>query len=348
VNNSVASATGSGSKTEDRPPLWLAVVTAGAASLARARRSTPRSHATSEATHFEAPVSAREDPPKPADIPARGWLEILKGLWHSFTKDRLLALAAGVTFYAILAIFPAIAALVSLYGLFADPKTIANQLDFMTGVLPGGGMDILRDELTRVSSSGSRSLGFAFLASLAVSLWSANAGIKALFDTLNLVFKEDEKRGIIKLNAVSLAFTLGTIVFALLALGAIVVVPIVFNFVGLGHLTQTLLNYLRWPILLIGIGLALSLIYRFGPSRTDAHWHWITLGSACGAILWLFSSLLFSWYAANFGSYNKTYGALGAAIGFMIWIWISVITVLLGAELDAQGERHDDEHRRRA
>jgi membrane protein len=284
-------------------------------------------------------VRAREDPPKPAEVPSQGWLEILKGLWHSFNKDRLLAIAAGVTFYAILAIFPAIAALVSLYGLFADPKTIGSNIDLMSGVLPGGGLDVLRDELMRVSSSGSRSLGLALLGSLAVSLWSANAGIKALFDTLNLVFKEEEKRGIVKLNAVSLAFTIGAIVFALLALGAIVVVPIVFSFLGLAGITEALVNYLRWPILLIGIGLALSLIYRFGPSRTDAHWHWITLGSACGALLWLIASVLFSWYAASFGSYNATYGTLGAAIGFMIWIWISVVTILLGAELDAQGEQ---------
>ena len=163
--------------------------------------------------------------------------------------------------------------------------------------------------------------------------------MKALFDTLNLVFKEEEKRGIIKLNAISLAFTLGAIVFALLALGAIVVVPILFNFIGLAGLAGTLVNYLRWPVLLIAVGVAISLIYRFGPSRTNAHWHWITVGSACAALLWLASSVLFSWYAANFGSYNKTYGALGAVIGFMVWIWISVITILLGAELDAQGER---------
>jgi membrane protein len=310
-----------------------------ATGLARARRPAADKRPSTERHQFERSPGNGKDAPKPDDVSARGWLEILKRLWRSFTKDRVLALAAGVTFYAILAIFPAIAALVSLYGLFADPKTIASQLDLMSGVLPGGGLDVLRDELTRVASSGNRSLGFAFLGGLAVALWSANAGMKALFETLNLVFKEEERRGIIRLNAISLAFTLGTIVFALLALGAIVVVPIIFNFIGLGGLTETLVNYMRWPLLLVAIGLALSLIYRFGPSRMDANWHWITLGSACAAILWLIASVLFSWYAADFGSYNKTYGALGAAIGFMIWIWISVITVLLGAELDAQGER---------
>jgi membrane protein len=340
VNKSVARHISPGTASADRPPLWLALITAMAATgLARARRSAAEQRPARQRHQFERSPGNGKDAPKPDDVPARGWFEILKGLWRSFTKDRVLALAAGVTFYAILAIFPAIAALVSLYGLFADPKTIANQLDLMSGVLPGGGLDVLRDELTRVASSGNRSLGFAFLGGLAGALWSANAGMKALFETLNLVFKEEERRGIIKLNAISLAFTLGTIVFALLALGAIVVVPIIFSFIGLGGLTETLVNYMRWPLLLVAVGLALSLIYRFGPSRTDALWHWITLGSACAAILWLIASVLFSWYAADFGSYNKTYGALGAAIGFMVWIWISVITVLLGAELDAQGER---------
>jgi len=209
----------------------------------------------------------------------------------------------------------------------------------MNGVLPGGGIDVVRDQVTRVASAGSSTLGIAFVIGLGVSLWSANSGLKALFDTLNLVFKEDEKRGFIKLNLVTLLFTAGIIVFALLALGAIVVLPLAFRYLGLQHFADTLLSYLRWPILLVGVGLLLSMIYRFGPNRENPHWHWITLGSACGSILWLAASILFSWYAANFGSYNKTYGTLGAAIGFMIWIWISIITVLLGAELDAQGEQ---------
>ena len=197
-------------------------------------------------------------------VPARGWLEILQGLWRSFTKDRVMALAAGVTFYAILESSQH-AALVSLYGLFADPKTIASQLDLMSGVLPGGGLTFCEMNCTS-RIEWNRSLRFAFLGGLAGALWSANAGMKALFETLNLVFKEEERRGIIKLNAISLAFTLGTIVFALLALGAIVVVPIIFNFIGLGGLTEILVNYMRWPLLLVAIGLALSLIYRFGPS----------------------------------------------------------------------------------
>jgi membrane protein len=163
--------------------------------------------------------------------------------------------------------------------------------------------------------------------------------MKALFDALNIVFKVDEKRGFIKLNAISLAFTLGGIGFAILALSAIVIVPVLLNYVGLGSVTGMLLGLLRWPVLLVTVALWLSLIYWHGPSREEPRWRWITLGSASAALLWLIASLVFSWYAGSFGSYNKIYGSLGAVIGFMVWIWISVIVVLLGAELDAETKR---------
>jgi membrane protein len=275
----------------------------------------------------------------PAELPPPGWFNVFKRIWHSFSEDRVLALAAGVAFYGLLALFPAIGSLVALYGIFADPGTIAAHLDTLSGVLPGGSMDVLRNELTRVSASGRSTLSFAFLFGLVVSLWSANAGMKALFDTLNVVFKEKEKRGFFLLNAISLVFTVGAIAFGIFVLAATVVVPSIFSFIGLGGLTETLFKLLRWPILLVAVGLGLSLIYRFGPSRTVAHWHWITLGSAGATVVWLVSSILFSWYAGHFGSYNKTYGALGAIVGFMVWMWISIIVVLLGAELDAKGER---------
>jgi membrane protein len=272
----------------------------------------------------------------------RQWMGVLLRVWEDISKDRVFALAGGVAYYGLLALFPAIAALVALYGLFADPTTIVTHLDSLSGVLPGGGIEVLRDELTRISESGNRVLSITFLAGLTVSLWSANAGMKALFDALNIAFKVEEKRSFIKLNAISLAYTVGAIGFAILALSAIVVVPVLLNYVGLGSLTGTLLTLLRWPALLVAVMLWLSLIYWHGPSREKSRWHWITLGCTSAALLWLIASLLFSWYAGSFGSYNKTYGSLGAVIGFMVWMWISVIVVLLGAELDAETERERD------
>jgi membrane protein len=244
-----------------------------------------------------------------------------------------------VTFYSLLAIFPAVAALVSLYGLFADPNTIAAHLDSLSGLFPGGAVEVIRDQMNRVASQGSGKLGTTFAIGLATSLWSANAGIKSIFDALNLVYNEQEKRGLIRLNATSLAFTTGAILFMLVAIAAMVVVPVVLDYVGIGDATTAMLiKILRWPALFLVVALALAVLYRFGPSRSRPQWRWITWGSAFATLGWLAVSLLFSWYAENFGSYNKTYGSLGAAIGFMIWMWLSTIVILLGAELDAELE----------
>src|SRR5712691_2040375 len=262
-------------------------------------------------------------------------MNMLLRIYRKIGRDRVVALAAGVTFYSLLAIFPAIAALVALYGIFADPATIASHLDGLSGVLPTGALEVLRDELNRLASQRGGTLGLTFLAGLGTSLWSANAGIKALFDALNLVYGEEEKRGLIRLNAISLAFTTAAILFLLVALAAIVVLPVAMNFVGLPDVTETVVKAIRWPVLFLVVALALAEIYRYGTSHTEPRWRWITWGSAFAALAWLAASAVFSWYAENFGSYNKTYGSLGAVIGFMIWLWLSAIIILVGAEIDA-------------
>jgi membrane protein len=273
-----------------------------------------------------------------SEIPGRGWKDILWRTFQNISEDRVFLVAAGITFYSILALFPAIAALVSLYGLFADPATITSNLDQVSGILPGGAIEVIRDELNRVAAQGRNTLGFAFIVGFAVSLWSANAALKSLFDALNLVYHEEEKRGLIKLNLISLAFTTAMILFVLLALAAIVVVPIIINFLGLTDAANLIMQIARWPLLLVVVAVGLAVVYRYGPSRTKAQWRWITWGSAFAAVAWLALSILFSWYAANFGSYNKTYGSLGAIIGFMVWMWLSAIVVLIGAEIDAEME----------
>ena len=199
-------------------------------------------------------------------------------------------------------------------------------------------MDIARDQLTRVASKGRQSLGLTFLIGFAVSLWSANAAMKSVFDTLNIVYGEQEKRGFIRLNLVSLSFTVGAVLFVLLAIGSVIVLPFVLQHVGLSEAADRLLRLGRWPAMFVVLTLALALIYRYGPSRRTPRWRWVTWGSAIAAILWLAASALFSWYTANFGNYNETYGSLGAVIGFMTWLWISAIVILLGAELNAEME----------
>jgi membrane protein len=291
-----------------------------------------------------APAAAASEPGRgreagtPAEIPARGWKDILWRTYEEFGQDRLMSVAAGVTYYALLALFPAIGALVSVYGLFADPATIQDHLTALSGVLPGGALDIIREQVVRIASAGEGTLGLSFVIGLAVSLWSANAGMKAIFDALNIVYDEEEKRSFVKLNLESLTFTLAAVGFILVALAGIVVLPIVLDFVGLGSGIEWLLAIARWPVLLVAVVAGLAVLYRYGPSRDKAEWKWVTLGGIVAAVLWLVVSMLFSWYVANFGSYNETYGSLGAVIGFMTWIWISSVVVLLGAEINAEME----------
>jgi membrane protein len=281
------------------------------------------------------PLARRE---APAETPSRGWKDIALRVWRKFSDDRILLISAGVTFYAILAIFPGLAALVSLYGLVADPRTISQHLASLRGILPDGAIAIIGDQVKRLASSGGGSLGLTLAASLLLSLWSANGGIKSLFDALNIAYQEPEKRGLIGLNLQSLLFTVGALLFAILALTGIVVVPVVLNFLGLNEQAWYVV-WLRWPALLLIVIFSLAVLYRFGPSRKRPKWRWVSAGSVLAAILWLLASGLFSWYVTQFGSYNRTYGSLGAAIGFMTWIWISTIVVLSGAELNAEVER---------
>jgi membrane protein len=274
----------------------------------------------------------------PTEIPAKGWKDIVWRSYEEMNKDRILAVAAGVTYFGLLALFPAITALVSMYGLFADAATINDHLTAMSGFLPGGALDVIGDQVKRITAQGEGTLGFAFFFGLALSLWSANAGMKALFDALNVAYDEEEKRGFFALNLASLTFTLGAIAFVLLAVGGIVVIPIVLNFIGLGPVVEWILWLARWPALLLVIITGLAVLYRYGPSRDKAEWRWITPGSIFAALVWIVASMLFSWYVSNFANYNETYGSLGAVIGFMTWMWLSTTIVLVGAEVNAEIE----------
>ena len=217
-----------------------------------------------------------------------------------------------------------------------DPSSIHERLSLATGVLPQGALDILNEQLTRLTSHRTSALSVGFIGGLVVALWSANAGAKAVMDALSVAYGEKEKRSFFHLNLVALAFTLGTIFALMFALGAVVVAPIVLSHLGLSGASETLLDLARWPILLGLVVLGLTILYRYGPSLTDPQWSWLFPGNGIAALSWLVLSGLFSWYIAHFGNYDATYGSLGAAIGMMTWMWISAIVVLLGAELNAE------------
>jgi membrane protein len=279
----------------------------------------------------------------PHHIPAKGWMDVLYRVYLRIGDDRLLAVAAGAVFYMLLALFPAITALVSLYGLYNDPSTINQHLSLLSGVMPGAGIDIVREQVTRIALTSSSSLSFGFLFGLGLALWSANAGMKAIIDSLNVVYDEREKRSFIWLTLVAFAFTLGALVCILLALSAIVVLPLVLAWVGLHTQFGSILSWLRWPALLLVVLVALSVLYRYGPSRENARWRWLSIGAVFATVAWLVGSALFSWYLSNFANYDATYGSLGAGIGLMMWLWMSVIVILIGGELNAELEHQTAE-----
>jgi membrane protein len=336
-------------KRAEQPGFWLlsvlrllALVTLAAATFEMApKRLLPASPADvppPPVRRKERPLIVAGGAARPSQIPLRGWLSVGKRVAVDFVEHRLMAQAAGVVFFVLLAVFPAIAALISLYGLFADPKNVSAQLAGLSDMIPGGAMDIIRDQIARVSANGSGKLGFGLLLGLLTSLWSSNQGTKALFDVLNVAYDEREKRGFFRLTLVTLCVTLCMLVFVLLVLAVVVVAPIVVHVIGLDFLSGRLLWLLRWPVLLLVVSVLLSVLYRIGPSREQARWQWVSWGASFAAIAWLLVSLAFSYFVSNFGRFNATYGSLGAVIGFMTWIWMSVIVVLIGAELNAELE----------
>jgi membrane protein len=280
-----------------------------------------------------------QHPTSPIQIPWQGWKQILWRTYARINEDRLLAIAAGVVFFGLLAIFPAITALVSFYGLFANPSTIAANLQSLALMLPEGSFQIVQDQIGRVLAKGNTELGATFLFGLVLAIWSANAGVKALIDALNVAHGAREKRSFLQLNLLSLAFTIGGIAALLLMVAAVVAFPLVLDHLGLGPESKLIFSLARWPLLILILWGALGLLYRFGPSRDHPRWEWLNVGTLAAALLWIAGSSLLSWYLSNFANYNATYGSLGAAIGLMMWMWMSAIIVLWGAELNSEIER---------
>jgi membrane protein len=275
----------------------------------------------------------------PVHIPWLGWKDILYRTYLNIQENRLLALAAGVVFYSLLALFPGIAAGVSSYGMFSDASTIGKHLSLLADIVPGSVLDLLGNEITRIvqKSDGRLSLGFVF--GFLVALWSANAGMKAIFDALNIIYGEREKRSIVWLNVVSLFFTFCAIAGALVVIGAVVVFPLLLAALGASSFEAPLMiGVLRWPGMFVLVIIGLAVLYRYGPSRRLAKWRWTSVGSVFAAVVWLTVSSLFSWYLSNFANYDATYGGLGAVIGLMMWIWLSTIVVLVGAQLNSEIE----------
>jgi len=310
------------------------------------RPGPPQDHRNNEASSPETSVTRAATQPgrgrrsrSPFAIPWAGWKDIFWRTYQRIDDDRLLATAGGVVFFGLLSIFPAVTALVSSYGLFADPATISANLQTLATMLPEGSFQIVEDQVGRVVSKGNTTLGATFLLGLLLAIWSANAGVKSIFDALNVAYEEREKRSFIRLNSVSLAFTVGGIAALLLMVGAVVAFPLALNHLGMAPESKLIVALARWPLLFLILLVALAILYRFAPSRDAPRWQWLSLGAVTAALLWIAGSALLSWYLSEFANYNATYGSLGAAIGLMMWMWMSAIVIMFGAELNSEIER---------
>ena len=274
----------------------------------------------------------------PMDIPPRGWWQVLRRVWTEALSDRLSIMAAGCAFYALLALFPAISVLISLYGLILDPMSLEHQLEGARGVLPAAAYDLVAQRVHALAEKGATTLSWGVAFGVVLALWSAAAGTKALIIALNGAYEEHEKRPFLRYHFTALLFTLCGVLGVGVALSVIVGLPALLQLGWLGPWAQLGASVVSYLLLLAFVTLGLSLLYRFAPSRREAHWRWVTPGSAMAALLWLLASFLFSFYVGNFASYDTMYGSLGAVVVMLFWFYLSAFVVMLGAELNAELE----------
>jgi membrane protein len=278
---------------------------------------------------------AAETPPA---IPARGWKDVAWRVWKALTEDRIMLIAGGVTFYLLLALFPALVAFMSIYGLFLDPATAVDQAQTLNGVMPPAAVSLIADQLTRLASKPEQTLTFGLIMSILVAFWSANGGVKAIIEGLNVAYDEREKRSFLHVNAVAFCFTLGAMVLMIALIVAVAVIPAMLALLNLGTVGDLIIRLVRWPLLVLLLGVALTVLYRLGPSRRPPEWRWVTWGSGFATVAWLIMTIAFSTYLDRIADFNATYGALAAPIGFLLWVWLSIIVIILGGEINAEME----------
>ena len=275
---------------------------------------------------------------RPTEIPGRGWIQVAKRGWKEAKSDQVPLLAAGVAFYAFLGIFPALIAIVTIYGLFADPSTIANQLNSLTSALPGQARQLITDQVTALASRRS-TLGIGLIISVAIALWSASSGVSNLLTAINVAYDEEEKRGFVKKRLLSLGLTLGAIVFMVIMLGIVAVLPPLLKAVfGTGAL-RWVFQILGWLVLVVLVAVVLAILYRLAPERDAPRMRWVSVGAIVATVIWLLASIGFSIYSSTFGNYAKTYGVFAGIVVLLFWLWLSMYAILLGAEINAESEQ---------
>jgi membrane protein len=272
-------------------------------------------------------------------VTLRGWRQVLIRVKDSISEKNLSLIAAGAAFYAFMAIPAAFSALIALYGLVFDPANVERQVAGLEGVVPDEALTLLTGQLTTLTRHSNRTLGWGFLVSLGIALWSAQSGSSALISALNTVHAERDRRSLLEYYGASLALTFGLILFAIVALMLIAIVPVLLGYLPLGRYDRRLTELVRWPLLMVLLMFGLSAIYRFAPSSGVARWRWISWGAVASTLLWIAGSILFSIYVEEFASYDRTYGSLGAVVVLMMWLYVSAFAALLGATLNAEIDR---------
>ena len=275
----------------------------------------------------------------PREIPAPGWRDILWRVKDRISADNLSIISAGVAFYALLAIFPALIALVGLYGMLFDLQQVSQHLSALTAVLPGDAANLIGEQLGEVTSMERTSLGVGSIAAVLLALWSASAGMRTLMTALDVAYGEQETRGTVKFYGSSLILTLGAVLGGLVAIATIVAVPVALHFLGLDQRVENVVSHARWPLLAVVMLVGLAIVYRYGPDRDKAQWRWVSWGAVFATLLWIGGSALFSLYVTRFGDYNKTYGSMGAVVILMTWFLLTAYILLIGAEINAEMER---------
>jgi membrane protein len=276
---------------------------------------------------------------RPSDIPKAGWVQIVKRAWKEAKRDSVSLLSAGVAFYAFLAIVPTLIAAVLLYGLVSEPADVAEQIDSFGSALPSSAEQLLSEQMDTLVNTPQRSLGVGLILALLLALWSASGGVSNLIAAVNVAYDEEETRGFIKTKALSLSMTLGAILFLVVAVALVAAVPVIMDALNLPGWVNVVVEVGRWLGLIVAVMVALALLYRWAPDRSNAKFRWVSIGSFVATVLWVVASAGFSIYVDNFGSYGKTYGSLAGVVVLLLWLWLAAYATLLGAEVNAEMEQ---------
>jgi membrane protein len=280
---------------------------------------------------------------KPTQIPWAGWKQIVKRAWAENKADNMPIIGGGVAFFGFLAIFPGLIALISIYGLVASPETVARQVEQLSAQLPDEAAALIGKQLEAIVSNSGGALTVSLVVSILAALWSASGGMGNLITAVNLAYDEVETRNFVKLRALSLLLTLGAIAFVLVTFGLLAVVPALINALPIGVVGTVLAQAARWVLLLAVFAGSLAVLYRVAPDRDAPRLRWVSLGAVVVTVLWAIVSIGFALYVNNFGSYDKTYGAIAGVIVLMLWLYLTCYLVLLGAEINSEAE-HQTAH----